>query len=233
MNENLIATLIMLLYFSPVLYQLVLLIKESKRGNKIPLKKFLKFTKYSFLVLIPILGLFATISHTNYLDYEKPLTFDKYEQITFENFRGLEFFKKSFYGSERFAYVVTTIESEIYEDSVEVKSLFHPSRSFVYNKNTNSKELLSHEKYHIKITELFARRAKKELANLKVFEETKIEEIIQKTRKEERKYQGEYDFNTFHSYVLSEQKKYQKEVDSLLTLLVKYEKPKIIINDKN
>ena len=233
MNENLIATLIMLLYFSPAIYQLVLVIKESKRGNKIPLKNFLKFTKYSFLILIPILVIFATISHTNYLDYEKPLTFDKYEQITFENFRGLEFFKKSFYGSERFAYVVTTIESEIYEDSVEVKSLFHPSRSFVYNKNTNSKELLSHEKYHIKITELFARRAKQELANLIVFEETKIEEIIQKTRKEERKYQGEYDFNTFHSYVLSEQKRYQKEVDSLLTLLAKYEKPKIRIDDKN
>lgn len=50
---------------------------------------------------------------------------------------------------------------------------------------------------------------------------------------EERAFQKEYDYNTFHSYVLSEQKKYEKEVDSLLTLLIKYKNPKIIINDKN
>lgn len=233
MNENLIATLILLLYFSPVFYQLILVIKESKRGNRIPLKKFLKFTKYSFLVLIPILILFAVLNHTNYLNYEKPLTFDKYEQITFENFRGLELLKKSLYGNEKFAYVVTTIESKIHENSVEVKSLFHPSRSFVYNKHTNSKELLSHEKYHIKISELFVRKAKQKIANLKTFKENKIEEIIQNTRKEERKYQKEYDYNTFHSYVLSEQKRYEKQVDSLLTLLSEFKKPKIIIHDKN
>jgi len=233
MNENLIVTLIMLLYFSPVFYQLFLILKESKRGNRTPLKKFLKFTKFSFLIAIPILGLFAVLSHTNYLNYEKPLTFDKYEQITFENFRGLEFFKKSLYGNERFAYVVTTIESEINKNSIEVKSLFHPSRSFVYNKNTNSKELLKHEKYHIKITELFARKAKQKIARLKTFRESKIEKIIQNTRKEERNYQKEYDYNTFHSYVFSEQKRYEKQVDSLLTLLSKFEKPKIIIDDKN
>ncbi len=233
MNENLIVTLIMLLYFSPVFYQLSLVIKESKGGNRIPLKKFLKFTKYSFFVLIPILGLFAVLSHTNYLNYEKPLTYDKYEQITFENFRGLEFFKKSLYGNERFAYVVTTIESEINKNSIEVKSLFHPSRSFVYNKNTNSKELLSHEKYHIKITELFTRKAKQKIAGIKTFSEDKIERIIQSTRKEERNYQKEYDYNTFHSYVFSEQKRYEKQVDSLLTLLSEFEKPKIIIDEKN
>lgn len=233
MNENLIVILFFLLYFSPVFYQFILVIKESKRGNRVPLKKLLKFTKYSVLVFIPILALFAVLSHTNYLNYEKPLTFDKYEQITFENFRGLEFFKKSLYGNERFAYVVTTIEGKIDENSVEVKSLFHPSRSFIYNKNTNSKELLSHEKYHIKITELFTRIAKQKIANLKTFNEDKIEGIIQSTRKEEREYQKEYDYNTFHSYVLSEQKRYEKHVDSLLTLLSEFEKPKIIIDDKN
>jgi hypothetical protein len=233
MNENLIVTLILILYFSPIFYQLILVIKESKRGNRVPLKKFLKFTKYSFLILIPILILFAVLSHTNYLNYEKPLTFNKYEQITFENFRGLEFFKKSLYGNDRFAYVVTTIESQIDKNSVEVKSLFHPSRSFVYNKNTNSKELLNHEKYHIKITELFARKAKQKIANLKSFKESKIQGIIQNTRKEERNYQEEYDYNTFHSYVLSEQKRYENQVDSLLTSLSEFEKPKIIIDEKN
>ncbi|WP_194765632.1 DUF922 domain-containing protein [Tamlana sp. I1] len=232
MNENLIATLILLLYFSPVFYQLIQVIKERKRGNLIPLKKLLKFTKYSLLVLTPILLLFAALIHTNYLNYEKPLTFDKYEQITFENFRGLEFFRKSLYGNEKFAYVVTTIESDIQENSVEVKSLFHPSRSFVYNTKTYSKDLLKHEKYHIKITELFARKAKQKIANLKAFNKEQIENIIQNTKTEERAFQKEYDYNTFHSYVFSEQKRYEKQVDSLLTLLSEFKKPKIIIDAK-
>lgn len=233
MNENLIAILILLIYFSPVFYQLGIVIKESKRGNKIPLKRFRKFLKYSVLIIVPIIIGFGILNHTNYLNYEKPLTFDKYEQITFENFRGLEFFKKSLYGNERFAYVVTTIDSEIDDNSVKVQSLFYPSRSFVYKKNINSKELLTHEKYHIKITELFARKAKEKISKLNRFDEYKIEGIIRQANKDERKFQTEYDYNTFHSYVLSEQKRYEKEVDSLLNLLSEYKEPKIEFNDKN
>lgn len=233
MNENLIIILIVLLYFSPVFYQLYLLLKERKEENKILLKRLLYFTKYSFLILILTSIAFGVLSHTNYLNYEKPITFEKYDQITFENFRGLEFFKKSLYGNERFAYVVTSIDSDIDDNSVTVQSLFYPSRSFVYKKNTNSTELLTHEKYHIKITELFARKAKQEISGLKTFDEKKIEGIIKDIKTKERVFQKEYDYNTFHSYVLSEQKKYEKEVDSLLTSLNQYKNPKIIIDDKN
>lgn len=233
MNDKLIIILIVLLYFSPVFYQLYLLLKERKEENKKLLKRLLRFTKYSFLILIFTSIVFGILSHTNFLNYEKPITFDKYDQITFQNFRGLEFFKKSLYGNERFAYVVTSIDSEIDDNSVTVQSLFYPSRSFVYKKNTNSKELLTHEKYHIKITELFARKAKEEISNLKTFDENKIEGIIKDTEIKERAFQKEYDYDTFHSYVLSEQKRYEKEVDSLLTLLTKYKNPKITIDENN
>lgn len=233
MNEYLILTLIFLVYFSPVFYHIYLAIKENRKGNKIRLKKFKRFLKYSFAIIIPLIIGFGILSHTNFLNYEKPMTFDKYDQITFENFRGLEFFKKSLYGNERFAYVVTSIDTEINDNSVTVQSLFYPARSFVYKKNTNSKELLTHEKYHIKITELFARKAKEKISKLNRFDENKIEGIIRQVEREERKFQIEYDYNTFHSYVLSEQKRYEKEVDSLLTLLTEYKEPKIEFNDKN
>lgn len=233
MNDNLIFALFILIFYAPIFYQLIIVIKESKKGNKKPLKKLKKLLKYTFIIIIPIILITGILSHTNYLDYEKPLTFESYDQITFKNFRGLEFFKKSFYGSKRFAYVVTSIESEISDNSVVVESLFYPSRSFVYKKNTNSKELLSHEKYHIKITELFTRKAKEEILKLNQFEKNKIKSIINNTKREERKYQQEYDYNTFHSYVLSEQKKYEKEIDSLLNLLSEYKQPKIQFNDKN
>ncbi len=233
MNDYLIIILIVLLYFSPVFYQLYLLLKERKEENKKLLKRLLRFTKYSFLILIFTAIVFGILSHTNYLNYQKPMTFDKYDQITFQNFRGLEFFKKSLYGNERFAYVVTSIDSEIDDNSVTVQSLFYPSRSFVYKKNTNSTELLTHEKYHIKITELFVRKAKKEISDLKTFDENQIKGIIRDAETKERAFQKEYDYNTFHSYVLSEQKRYEKQVDSLLTSLNQYKNPKIIIDDKN
>jgi hypothetical protein len=233
MNDNLIITLAVLILFSPVIHQWYLLLKERKSENKKIFKKLLKLTKYSFLILIFTSFIFGVLSHTNFLDYEKPITFDKFDKITFENFRGLEFFKKSLYGNKRFAYVVTSIDSEIDNNSVTIQSLFYPSRSFVYKKNTNIKELLTHEKYHIKITELFVRKAKEKISNLKTFNKNSIKGIIREAETNERAFQKEYDYNTFHSYVLSEQKKYEKEVDSLLTLLIKYEKPKITINENN
>lgn len=233
MNETFAAIIIVVIYFSPVFYQLFIVIKESKKGNRIPLKKVLKFLKYSFLILLPLSIIFGTLTHTNLLNYEKPLTFDKYDEITFKNFRGLEFFKKSLYGNEHFAYVVLTIDSEIKENSVIVRAFFHPSRSYVYNSHTNSVELLTHEKYHFKITELFVRKAKQRLSKLNSNSSEKINSIINQARNEERAFQRKYDYDTFHSYVYSEQKKYQKEVDSLLILLSEFKNPKITINDKN
>lgn len=233
MNENLIILLAVLFLFSPVIYQWYLLLKERKVENRIRIKKLLRFTKYSFIILIFISITFGILNHTNFLNYEKPIPFENFDRITFENFRGLEFFKKSLYGNEKFAYVVTSIESEVNDNSVSVHSYFHPSRSFVYKKNTSSRELLKHEKYHIKITELFAREARKRISNLKNFDKNKIEEIIKEVKLKERVFQKEYDYNTFHSYVFSEQKKYEKKIDSLLTLLKEYKNPKISINDKN
>ncbi len=207
MNDILIVSLFLAIYFSPVFYQLGIVIRENKRGNKVPLRKLKKFLKYSFFILTPLAIGFAALTHTNFLDYEKPLTYDKIDEITFENFRGLEFFKKSLYGNKRFAYVVVTIESEISEDQVMVKSLFHPSRSFVYNSHSTSKELLSHELYHFKITELFARKTKHTISGLENPEKSKIKDIIRKKIVEEREFQYQYDYDTFHSYVFSEQKK--------------------------
>ncbi|MEP2278468.1 hypothetical protein [Maribacter sp.] len=231
MNDSLVIIIFLMIYFSPVLYQFRIVIKENKRGNKIPLKRFKKIIKYSFLILLPLIIGFAILTHTNFLDYEKPQTYDKIDHLTFKNFRGLEFFKKSLYGNEKFAYVVVTIESEVNDDSVTVKSLFHPSRSFVYNTQSNNKELLSHELYHFKITELYVRKIKQAILELKKPHKEEIEKIIQKKTIEEREFQRKYDYETFHSYVYSEQKKYERNVDSLLNLLSEFENPTIKLDD--
>jgi len=231
MSDYLIVIIFLCIYFSPVFYQLIIVIRENKKGNKIPLKRLKRFLKYSFLVLTPLAIGFATLVHINYLDYEKPLTYDKIDEITFENFRGLEFFKKTLRGNKRFAYVVVTIKSEIKEDHVIVKSLFHPSRSFVYNSHSNSKELLSHEMYHFKITELFARKIKQDISNLVTPNAKSIKNIIRVKEKEERAFQKKYDYDTYHSYVFKEQKRYEREIDSVLNLLSKFKQPKLKLNE--
>jgi hypothetical protein len=233
MNENIIVLIFVLIYFSPVYYHLYIAIKESKKGNRIHLDRVKKFLKWSFIFLTPILVFVGIISHTNYLDYEAPITFNKVDQITFENFRGIELFKKSLYGNERFAYVKTSIETDLESDSLLIQALFHPSSSFVYKKNSNSQELLSHEIFHFKITELFVRKAKKKISHIKNPTEKEISSIIEDFKAKESRFQKKYDYETFHSYVYGEQMKYEKLIDSSLNSLKEYTKPKIYIDEIN
>lgn len=231
MNPRVLIIVAFLVYLSPLFYHSYLAFKEYKKDNKKPFRRLKKLLKYTFVILAFLVGIVFTLNHTNYLNYESPLTYDKFDKITFENFRGLEFFKKTLYGNKQFAYVVTTIETDIEEDSVRVVSLFHPSRSYVYNTHSNSKELLTHEKYHIKITELYVRKIKAKLVTLQNPSEENIEDVISQMLQAENEYQRKYDYDTFHSYVLSEQKRYQKEVDSLLESLTRFKEPKIKLNE--
>ncbi|MEM6718414.1 MAG: DUF922 domain-containing protein [Bacteroidota bacterium] len=231
MNPKLIIILAFLVYLSPLFYHSYLAFKEYKKNNKNPFRRLKKFLKYTLISLFVIVGVVLTLNHTNFLNYESPLTYDKIDEITFENFRGLEFFKKTLYGSKEFAYVVTSIETDIEPDSVSVISLFHPSRSYVYNTHSADKDLLTHEKYHIKITELYVRKIKAKLVTLQQPSAEEIQEVISQFTKAEDTYQKKYDYDTFHSYVLSEQKKYEREVDSLLESLSAFKQPKIKLND--
>ena len=183
-------------------------------------------------VLTFVLIGFICLTRINFLDYEKPIPYGRIDEITFKNFRGMEFFQKSLYGNKSFAYIYTSIEYEFEDDSLSIQSFFHPSRSYVYNKKAYSKDLLRHELYHFRITELYARIAKKRIAALNAPTESEIEDLITVIKKQEDNYQRAYDDDTFHSYVLSKQKKYEKDVDSLLSLYGNYSKPKIFINEQ-
>ena len=60
---------------------------------------------------------------------------------------------------------------------------------------------------------------------------TQIKDIISQIKNEENILQIQYDDDTFHSYVESEQNKYEKEIDSLLYLHSKFKNPKLYINE--
>lgn len=191
-----------------------------------------KKLKIAFVILISLISIFFTLTQINFLDYEKPKAYDKIDQITFNDFKGLEFFQNSLYGNEHFAYIKTTIDYDFENDSIKVESFFHPSSSYVYNKKAFSTELLSHELYHFRITELYARIIKKEIFELKKTNKSEIENVINRLKINENNFQKKYDDDTFHSYVLSEQKKYENDIDSLLNLHSNFKKPKVYIDEK-
>ena len=202
------------------------------RNINAPKINFKKVLKYNLLILLFLAISVLILSHTNYLDYERPIPYERINQITFKSFRGLELFKKELNGSKYFAYVVTSIELEQDDNNVEITSYFYPSRSFVYNKNKAGAELLDHELTHFKITEVFARKARKEISTKKNISIDEVKKIVEKARINENEYQKKYDYDTDHSYVLSEQKKYQNEIDSLLHLMENYKKTKINLDEK-
>lgn len=191
-----------------------------------------KFLKITIGSIILILTGFITLTQINFLDYESPISYDKINQITFKNFRGLEFFQNSLYGNKHFAYVKTSIDYEFRNDSIKIQSHFHPSSSYVYNKNAFSKDLLIHEMYHFKITELYVRIAKNKISRLKRTTRNEIKDLIRQVKVTEREFQTKYDDETFHSYVLSEQKKYERNIDSLLNIYTKFKNPKVYINEE-
>ena len=110
---------------------------------------------------------------------------------------------------------------------------FHPSRSFVYNKKSLSKDLLTHELYHFKITEVFARKTRKEIIENKISSFEKRKEILNINLIEEQRFQELYDYETYHSYIYSKQREYEKKIDSLLLTLNVYKNQKLNINEKN
>ncbi|PBJ14430.1 hypothetical protein [Flavobacterium sp. ACN6] len=184
----------------------------------------------SFLLFL--LVAFIILTKVNFLNYRSPKNYSEIDHITLNDFRGLEFFQTSLYGNEHFAYIKTTIDYSFEKDSVRVESFFHPSSSYVYNRKVFSNELLNHELYHFKITEAYTRMIKNEISKRKNVSKREIEDLIENLKNSERQFQWKYDDDTFHSYVLREQKKYEKNIDSLLMTHINFKTPKVYIYEK-
>lgn len=228
MKNNYHIIVLLVILYSPILFDLINFFRKASLGQ-IPKKRVRRYLVRLFAILFVSAGIVLSLNRVNYLNYESPIPFSRYDEIDFQNFRGLEFFRKSLHGNPRFAYVYTSIATDIEDDVVYVESFFHPSRSYVYNRNSYSKELLRHELYHFRITELYGRRIRKNLSLVSNNDRDKIESIIVNLKREERVYQLRYDSDSYHSYVSKEQKKYEHEIDSLISSLHDYSSTKITI----
>lgn len=116
------------------------------------------------------------------------------------------------------------------EAEVELQSYFNTAGSWV---KVETEYLLNHEQIHADITEVFARKIRKEITNNsgklgKNFDK-KLQEIYNRNMQELNKFQRLYDKETNHSINKSEQERWNKKVNKLLLQLEYYSNAKINI----
>src|SRR5699024_4005911 len=108
--------------------------------------------------------------------------------------------------------------------SATIKTYFVPSRSWV-KPGKQTATLLKHEQLHFDISELYARKLRKEI-NAVHFESEDSQNEVQKlfreyTGKREQE-QKRYDRETRHGKDLTQQKKWQKKIEDRLQQLTEF-----------
>lgn len=178
-----------------------------------------------------ILILWSTLYNINFLQYKPPIPFNNWKTIKISDFRGLKKPNETLDGEKRFAFISTSINITKSRNNLKIESLFHPARSYAYNRNLFSKDLLMHEMYHFHITEYYARLLKQRIKiavnKKKTFD---LENLIDISYYGEKVMQSDYDNDSYHGYVLSKQLEWQYKIDSLLGTLKDYSQSIIIIN---
>jgi hypothetical protein len=181
-----------------------------------------------------ILMLVAVLFDVNYINYEKPIPYSQWQRINFYDFKALKKPKMMIDGEAKFAFIKTNREIEYLNNGdVEITTYFHPSRSYVFEQEIRNPDLLTHELYHFHIAEFFSRLLRKEIF-LKSENITKgmINELNRNYYNLEDLMQNEYDQNTYHSYILQQQKNWEARVDSLLLSLQEFSSPVVHLSNK-
>ena len=168
----------------------------------------------------------SLLFHVNILRYSAPIPFADIETITLKDFKGYRKPYQTLHGESEFAFITTTISWETSGDSILIQALFHPARSYAYNSKKLDRLLLTHELYHFKVTEVFARKCRQQLSvHGSAPSEHTVRNVVAVMRDSAQDMQLRYDRESYHGYLMKEQKKWQKKIDSLLTLLDPYKTP--------
>jgi hypothetical protein len=168
----------------------------------------------------------SILFHINIFRYSSPIPFAEIDKITLKDFKGYRKPNQTMDGIKEFAFITTSIDWNKNDRYLEVQALFHPARSYVFNDRIVDRFLLKHELYHFRITELFARESRKELSKQKqVPSNDVIIEALNANQESEDNMQYRYDEECYHGYLMKEQRRWEKQIDSLLNLLADYKTP--------
>ncbi|WP_246124846.1 DUF922 domain-containing protein [Algibacter pacificus] len=122
-----------------------------------------------------------------------------------------------------FGFSIKKTNENVVSFSTEVDTNFYPEESWV-NTDLANAYILGHEQLHFDITELFARKFRKEISELKVSNSIKVElkTLYKNNASELDKHQKRYDEETNHSENLEIQKQWQRYIKLELKKLSKY-----------
>ncbi len=173
--------------------------------------------KYSLLILFLFSGLFTLAQE------ETDKIFWKKDGLNWQNFEAQPDVNSSFHANTNAGLSYSwglKSDNGVIELQYEVKSYFNPKGSWVTTGSRNE-YLLKHEQLHFDITELHARKLKKQLSEIDVEALGKqprevLNRYYEVIDKERKKMQQEYDRDSNHSLDKDAQARWQKYIESEL-----------------
>ena len=122
-----------------------------------------------------------------------------------------------------FSYTTKKSNSGLIDYNFQVEAHFYPEQSW-YVKDRVNRIHLSHERLHFDITELYARKFRKEISNTKFTNHVnrEMDAIYQEITDGLRNMQNLYDEESSHSINVGNQKKWEKYIALELEKLVHY-----------
>ncbi|MEO6348897.1 MAG: DUF922 domain-containing protein [Aquaticitalea sp.] len=122
-----------------------------------------------------------------------------------------------------FEFSVKQTENRIIDFNTKVQAHFYPNKSW-YIKEKSDAAILAHEQLHFDITELYARKFRKQIAQLQVSNNLKAElqALNQKIVKQLNVAQNRYDKETNNSTNIVLQAKWNNDVKAELAQLIDY-----------
>lgn len=110
--------------------------------------------------------------------------------------------------------------------NVQVQAHFYPKRSWFHKKRA-SDHILAHEQLHFDITELYARKFRKEITLLKISKNIKrdLESVYKRIINEMAIEQSTYDLETKHSMDAKSQSAWNKRIKDALKVYNDYKNP--------
>ncbi len=229
MSENNLYAIVLGIYVAvlfPDLLKIFRLFRNHRFGTEttISIKKSIIKINTVILFFSIILFLLNVSFEVNIFNYSKPIAYSKISSISLDDFNGFNLKGHKLQGDHKFAFIVTSISYSISEEGIEVVSKFHPARSYVYIDNLKDSKLLTHELYHFRITEIWARIFREKLTKFEHQPSNSvINDLYENIKKSEREMQVAYDYGSDHGFLLGKQLKWQHQTDSLLAEYLDYE----------
>lgn len=127
------------------------------------------------------------------------------------------------YSGMSYGFSADVVRGKVFVD-YKVNCFFVANKSWVKKRYLRDVELLKHEQLHFDITELFTRKFRKELSDMKFTENVKaeIKLVYKRLTSEKVSMQKKYDLETDHSKNKQAQKKWQLKIDSELQKLLEF-----------